>query len=98
MDILTRILDQVQSAIGAEVFDDSARESVERQVRISHGGQKIYVATVAAMKTADLHAMIRRLIRKGGMTQREIAERVGCSQPVVFSVAKSMTKSVVPNA
>ena len=76
MDFLAFALD----LIAAET--NTPREqfkSLERKLRVEHGGDRHYIASALAMEVQDRHAAVWAGFRKG-QTPREIAECLGLSQ------------------
>lgn len=90
MDILDKILDKIQSALGPDVFTQELAESLERQFRFDYGGNETYIASLRAMEVSQRHCEVRRLIRSG-LSNAEISERCGISKKHAWTIRQSMT-------
>lgn len=90
MDILNNLLDVIQAELGADIFTDEKRDHFERQFRFDYGASEHYVASLRAMEVAQKHQDVRRLIRQG-LTNPEIAERVGLTRQQVWNIRQTMT-------
>lgn len=59
---------------------------LERRIRFEQGGDRHYIASVAAMNCQERHAAIRAA-RAAGLSAAEVAERLGVSRQHVYRVA-----------
>lgn len=75
MDFLAFALDLIaaETNIPREQF-----KSLERKLRVEHGGDRHYIASALAMEVQERHAAVWAGLRKG-QTPREISECTGLS-------------------
>ncbi|MBP6708889.1 MAG: helix-turn-helix domain-containing protein [Candidatus Accumulibacter sp.] len=83
MDLLSFALDLVAAEVG---IPREHLRSLERQIRQEQGGDRHYIASVAAMDCQERHAAIRAA-RASGLSAAEVAERLGVSRQHVYRVA-----------
>lgn len=83
MDLLSIALDLVAAEVG---IPREHLRPLERQIRQEQGGNRHYIASVAAMDCQERHAAIRAA-RASGLSAAEVAERMGVSRQHVYRVA-----------
>lgn len=84
MDILSFSLDLIAAEMG--IPRDHLRP-LERRIRQEQGGDRHYIASVAALECQERHAAIR-LAMDSGRSVAEVAERFGVSRQHVYRVLK----------
>ena len=83
MDLLSFSLDLVAAEVG---IPREHLRPLERQIRQEQGGDRHYIASVAAMDCQERHAAIRAA-RASGLSAAEVAKRMGVSRQHVYRVA-----------
>ena len=83
MDFLSFALDLIAAEAG---IDRERLRPLERRIRFEQGGDRHYIASVAAMNCQERHAAIRAA-RASGLSAAEVAERLGVSRQHVYRVA-----------
>lgn len=73
MDILSQILDLIETEYPNATQD---RAKLERIIRINFGGDRHYIASVAALDRQERDAEVQRLLGEG-LTYSQVAERTG---------------------
>ena len=73
MDILSQILDLIETEYPNATQD---RAKLERIIRTNFGGDRHYIASVAALDRLERDAEVQRLLGEG-MTYSQVAERTG---------------------
>lgn len=84
MDLLSFALDLVAAEI--EIERDRLRP-LERKIRHEQGGDRHYIASVAALDCQELHAAVRAGLASG-LSAAAAAERFGVSRQHVYRIAK----------
>lgn len=85
MDFLARLLDTVAEHldIPREQLDE-----IDRRVRIEAGGDRHYIASIAALECQERHRRIAAALESGASVT-QVAERFGVARQTVWRAAQS---------
>lgn len=90
MDVLTQILQTMAAELGPEVLDAPTLDEFERRFRIQIGGDRHYIASIAALERRRRHDRIRAALSQG-LTASEVASRFGMTRQAVWLIGRSST-------